>query len=144
MPLVQIIALCVILRSAVGSTTPAHEAVSRWRRGADRDECNCCYRVAWAYATGTLVCEIDAKAALAWFERSSKAGNPRAASHLEVRLATPDTPCLFGGYDYSVGADRMDFPEISRMLARQRPKAAARSGTDELSGLSFAWRDIGV
>ena len=120
----------------------ASAAMVLWQAGAAKNEIHCCYRLGWAYATGTLGCEVSAGKALDWFERASRFGHLAAKDHLETRRASSDTPCLFLGHDYGATAERTDFPEISRLLVWQRTEAAARFGADKLSGVSFVWRDI--
>ena len=118
----------------------AIDAIALWRLGAATGESNCCYRLGWAHATGTLGCELDALLALDWFSRAAETGHAAAASHLAVLKSTPDVPCLFRAYDYE--ASRGDFLELARLVGLHRSQAAARSGVNILCGLSFVWRDI--
>jgi TPR repeat protein len=117
------------------------EAIELWTQGAKKNEVHCCYRLGWAYATGTFHLEKNMALAKKWFEVADDNTHYGARCHLQSLKNSPHEPCHFLGYAYQFGHFGK-FHKAGLALHHQRSTYAKEHGLDIINGLQFTWTEL--
>jgi hypothetical protein len=121
-------------------------AMKIWQIAANDNCYHSCYRVGWAYATGTFGLKTNKKLAEFYFKKAEAGGNFAATSYLNNLVTNPSMPCNFLGYSYVIISNESPknkfFYTFGLELSRVRRTHAIHNGLDLLNGLTFKWSDL--